>query len=865
MKIFKTFSEKELKINQPLVDKTLSLDEDMQKLSDDDLKNKTKEFKERLDNGETLDDILPEAFAVVRETSDRVLGMKHYPVQVHGGIVLHKGQIAEMSTGAGKTLVETLPAYLNALEGKTVHVITVNDYLAERDMQQMSKIYNFLGISSACVLNSMTDSERRYAYSSDIVYGTNNQFGFDYLRDNLKTEVSQRVQSPLHYAIVDEVDSVLIDEAKTPLVIAGEGDTPTDLYVKADEFAKPLKGRFEDLTEEVDPFAKDYKVENVDYVVNEKLKTVRLTEKGVSKAEKFFGVDNLSDIENTELFHHINNALKANFIMHKDSDYIVKNNHVEIVDTFTGRVLEGRRYNEGLHQAIEAKEGVEVQSESKTLASVTFQNFFRMYEKLSGMTGTAMTERDEFSEIYRLDVVAVPDHKPKQRIDEHDEIYVSEKAKIDAIIKKIKEVHEHGQPILVGTTSVEKSEELSKRLKKENIKHNVLNAKNNEREAEIIAQSGSKGAITIATNMAGRGTDILLGGNIDFLALQDLRRQGVSEDLINQADTYYDTDDKEILEVRKKFRNNKDKHRKKIQEDAEVVKNLGGLFVLGTERHESRRIDNQLRGRSGRQGDPGKSKFYISLEDDLIRVNMPEAIERFKASFDYPEDIPITGRMITKAVERAQIRVEANNFQARKNTLQYDNVLNKQRQVIYGERNAILEGYNISDFILEAIKDTVERIVFEYTTPSIDMKGWHVDDMIERLASINIDLESLQQTFLNTGDLDKDDGNIQYRLVDAITGLSLLQFETLKNKFPETIDEIQRKALLKAIDYEWMLHIDAIDQMRKEVSVRAMGQEDPLRAYTNIAFDMFEQMQEDIKEEVTRTLLGVRHEDSVNS
>ena len=858
MRFFKTFSERELKNNQKLVDKVLSLDDDMQKLTDEELKEKTTEFKNRLDK-ETLDDLLPEAFAVVREASDRVLGMKHYPVQIHGGIVLHNGQIAEMSTGSGKTLTETLPAYLNALYGDGVHIVTVNDYLAKRDMEQMGKIFTFLGLSTDCITADMTNSERQKAYNADITYGTNNQLGFDYLRDNMVTSAKDRVQRGLKYAIVDEVDSILIDEARTPLIISGQGDATSSDYIKADEFAKSLDGAFEDLNEEKDPFNREFIEEDVDYMVNEKNKTINLTGKGVSKAEKFFGVENLSDVENAELFHYINNALKANYTMKKDSDYVIKKGVVEIVDEFTGRILGGRRYSDGLHQAIEAKEGVEINEENKTLATVTFQNFFRMYDKLSGMTGTAMTEENEFGEIYNLDVVAIPDHKPKIREDQHDVIYISEDAKYRAIVEKIKEIHKTGQPILVGTTSVDKSEKISDLLKKENIKHTVLNAKNDDKEAQIIAQAGQKNSITIATNMAGRGTDIMLGGNIDYLAMNKLKSEGVSEELLEQADAYNETNNQEILEIRKKYKNYKNKFRPDVNKQAEEVKKLGGLYVLGTERHESRRIDNQLRGRSGRQGDPGISKFYISLDDDLIRLNMPGAIDTFKKNFQYDEDEPITGRMITRAVEKAQTRVEANNFHSRKNVLQYDDVMNKQRHVIYDERNRVLEGEDVNDFVLNAFADVIDRIVFEYTTPRIDMQDWKINEMIERLDSINIDMEKLVEVFLNTPDLDIDDGYTQKRISDAIYELAIKQYKEKEISMgEEDMRHLERLALIKAIDIEWTDHIDAMDQMRKEIGVRAMGNEDPLRAYTNLGFDMFEYMQEDIKESTVRMVLGSR-------
>ena len=655
-----------------LVDQILALDEKMQELTDIQLQGKTSEFKQRLAQGETVDDLLVEAFAVVREASFRVLGMKHYPVQLLGGIVLHNGQIAEMKTGEGKTLVATLPAYLNALTGRGVHVVTVNDYLAKRDQEWMGKVHTFLGLSVGCIIYGLTNSERKKNYQADITYGTNNQFGFDYLRDNMVTYKDDMVQRDLHYAIVDEVDSILIDEARTPLIISGQGDESTDTYVKANEFIQTLEGRILDPNEDadIDPFDREFKVEDVDFLVDEKRKTSNLTEKGTAKAEKFFGIDNLSDTDNIELAHYINNALKANTTMTRDIDYVVNHGEVEIVDEFTGRIMQGRRFSDGLHQAIEAKEGVEVKAESKTLATITFQNYFRMYDKLSGMTGTAKTEEDEFSEIYKLDVVEIPTNRPVQRKDDVDYVYINERGKFNAIIDEINRVHATGQPILVGTISIEASERLSAELKKAGITHTVLNAKNHEREADIVAQAGRLNQVTIATNMAGRGTDIMLGGNVDHMAMSRLKREGVSEEVLEQVDSFAETSDQEVLDARKKYRHYKDIYRPEIKAEAEKVKAVGGLYIIGSERHESRRIDNQLRGRSGRQGDPGKSRFFISLEDDLIRLNGGEAVAKFVEKYNYDENEPIVSRLVTKSVERAQTRVEANNFATRKRVLQ---------------------------------------------------------------------------------------------------------------------------------------------------------------------------------------------------
>ena len=850
--LFKSFSQKEIEENKKIVDKILALDEDMQKLTDEQLQHKTIEFKERLKNGETLDDLLVEAFAVVREASDRVLGMKHYPVQLLGGIVLHNGQIAEMKTGEGKTLVATLPSYLNALAGKGVHVVTVNDYLAKRDQEWMGKVHTWLGLSVGCIIYGLTNSERRENYNADITYGTNNQFGFDYLRDNMVIYKEDMVQRGLFYSIVDEVDSILIDEARTPLIISGQGDESTDTYEKANEFIQTLEGRILDPNEDadIDPFDREFKVEDVDFLVDEKRKSSNLTEKGTKKAEEFFGIENLSDTENLELSHYINNALKANTTMTRDIDYVVNHGEVEIVDEFTGRIMQGRRFSDGLHQAIEAKEGVEVKAESKTLATITFQNYFRMYDKLSGMTGTAKTEEDEFDEIYKLDVVEIPTNRPVQREDDNDYVYINERGKFNAIINEINKVHATGQPILVGTISIEASERLSDALKKAGIKHTVLNAKNHEREAEIVAQAGRLGAVTIATNMAGRGTDITLGGNVDFMAKQKLKREGVSEELIEEVDSFSATDDKEILDVRKKFRHYKDQFRPGIKEEEKQVIDAGGLYIIGSERHESRRIDNQLRGRSGRQGDPGKSRFFISLEDDLIRLNGGETVAKFVQKADFDENEPIVSKMVSRSIEKAQTRVEANNFATRKRVLQYDDVMNKQRTIIYNERREVLMGEDMKETIIDMIKEVIRSAVYTFTNPEVKPENWEMTALLNYLNGLGVPVTQLHFENINS--------YTQDNLIEYITNATLAKYADKEATFgPENMREVERVILLRVIDQKWMDHIDAMDQMRKEIGVRAMGQEDPVRAYTNEGFDMYEEMTRAIQEETVRYMMNV--------
>ena len=850
--LFKSFSQKEIDNNMKIVDKILALDEKMQSLSDEELRNKTVEFRQRLKDGETLDDLLPEAFAVVREASDRVLNMKHYPVQLLGGIVLHNGQIAEMKTGEGKTLVETCPAYLNALSGKGVHIVTVNDYLAKRDQEWMGKIYTFLGMTVGCIIYGLTNSERQENYAADITYGTNNQFGFDYLRDNMVIYKEDMVQRGLNYAIVDEVDSILIDEARTPLIISGQGDESTDTYQKANEFILTLEGRILDPNEdaEIDPFDREFKVEDVDFIVDEKRKSSNLTEKGTAKAEKYFGIENLSDSENLELSHYINNALKANTTMHRDIDYVVNHGEVEIVDEFTGRIMQGRRFSDGLHQAIEAKEGVEVKAESKTLATITFQNYFRMYDKLSGMTGTAKTEEEEFDEIYNLDVVEIPTNKPIARKDDVDHVYINENGKYRAIIDEINRVHPTGQPILIGTISIEASERLSEALKRAGIKHTVLNAKNHEREAAIVAEAGRFGAVTIATNMAGRGTDIMLGGNVDDMAKQKLKRDGMSEELLEQVDSFAETNDQEILEARKKYRHEKDIIRPKVKEEAERVKEVGGLYIIGSERHESRRIDNQLRGRSGRQGDPGQSRFFISLEDDLIRLNGGEQVAKFIESANFDEDEPIVSKMVTRSIEKAQTRVEANNFATRKRVLQYDDVMNKQRTIIYNERKDVLYGHDMKETIIAMIKNVIADSVYTFTNPEVKPENWEMVALLNYLNSLGIPVTQLH--FENINNYSQQD------LIDYITEATLAKYEDKESQFGSSnMREVERVIMLRVIDQKWMDHIDAMDQMRKEIGVRAMGNEDPVRAYTNEGFDMYEEMTRSIQEETVRYMMNV--------
>lgn len=856
-KIFGTYSEREVKKIKPLANKVLALDESMQALSDEELKAKTDEFKHRIENGETLDDLLPEAFAVVREASDRVLGMKHYPVQVIGGIILHQGRIAEMKTGEGKTLVATLPAYLNALMGKGVHIVTVNDYLALRDRQWMGKVYEYLGLSVGSILHGMTPEERKEAYAADITYGTNNEFGFDYLRDNMVVYKENMVQRDLYFCIVDEVDSILIDEARTPLIISGRGDESTELYRVAKSFVDTLSYRIKEQDEEVqDIFNREFREEDVDYVIDEKDKTATLTDQGITKAEQYFNVENLNDIENTELLHHINQALKAKGTMHRDINYVVKDGEVIIVDEFTGRLMYGRRYSDGLHQAIEAKEGIQVQAESKTLATITFQNYFRMYEKLSGMTGTALTEESEFREIYNIDVVEIPTNKKVIRDDQNDSIYRTEEAKFNAVTDEIEERHKNGQPVLVGTISIEKSELLSKYLKRRGIKHQVLNAKLHEKESEIVAQAGRLGAVTIATNMAGRGTDIVLGGNPEYMAKEKLHKDGMSEELIEMADSYFDTDDEEILDAREQFQKYRNEFKKETdREEAEVIA-AGGLHIIGTERHESRRIDNQLRGRAGRQGDPGSSKFYISAEDDLIRLFSGDRFKQVMDSVDAPEDEPIEHRILTRLIESAQRKVEGNNFSIRKHVLQYDDVMNKQREVIYGERRKVLEGEDLHEDILGMIDRLIDDTI-RFNVKLDDQHETYVD--YEGLHRFGKNIFGFEDGFLKGH---TEDGPEELKKLFKDEALKLLK-EKEEEFGSENFREVERVILLQVVDQKWMDHIDAMDQLRQGIGLRAVGQIDPVVAYQNEGFDMFEEMNQSIQEETVRMLYHVANPDKV--
>ncbi len=856
-KIFGNYSDRELKKIKPIVDEIDSLEDNMKKLSDEELRNKTYEFKRRLDNGETVDGILPEAFAVVREASDRVLGMRHFRVQLYGGIILHQGRISEMKTGEGKTLVATLPAYLNGLTGKGVHIITVNDYLAKRDKEWMGKIYEFLGLTVGNIVHGMDSTERKEAYSCDIVYGTNNEFGFDYLRDNMVIYKDEMVQRNLNYAIVDEVDSILIDEARTPLIISGAGDKSTDLYFVADNFVKALEGRIIKPNEnDTDPFDREIKEEVVDYLLDEKARTCTLTGKGTAKAENFFKIENLAEPDNMEVAHHINQALKARNIMKRDIDYVVKDRQVLIVDEFTGRLMYGRRYSDGLHQAIEAKEGLNVRSESKTLATITFQNYFRMYKKLSGMTGTAKTEESEFKEIYGMDVVEIPTNEPVIRTDYPDVVYKLEEAKFNEAVKEIKEKHKTGQPILVGTISIEKSELLSKKLRKEGVPHQVLNAKYHEKEAEIVAQAGRIGAVTIATNMAGRGTDIVLGGNPEYLSKAALKRKGYDDEIIAFVDSSLETDNEEIIEARKAYKKLYEKFEKETEKEHEEVINAGGLHIIGTERHESRRIDNQLRGRAGRQGDPGSSKFYISLEDDLMRLFGGERLGEMVHNLGMPDDEPLEHKLLTKSIESAQRKVEGNNFAIRKHVLQYDDVMNKQREVIYGERKRVLEGENLKSHIISMVKNIVSNTVEIYSQGSIYPEEWNLEGLKNHLDNIFLPegfLESLD--ILN---LDKE------TLKEELLKIALEKYEEKEMEIgEERFREIERVVLLQVVDRKWMDHIDAMDQLRQGIGLRAYGQEDPVRAYQVEGFDMFEEMNTSIQEDTVKLLFNIESPDKM--
>ena len=850
-RIVGTYSDRELKRIYPIADSVMALEGEMEKKTDSELRAMTDIFKERLKNGETTEDILPEAFAVCREAAWRVLGMKHFRVQVIGGIVLHQGRIAEMKTGEGKTLVATLPAYLNALTGKGVHIVTVNDYLAKRDSEWMGKLYSFLGLSVGLIIHEKDNAERRAAYAADITYGTNNEMGFDYLRDNMVIYKENRVQRGHHYAIVDEVDSILIDEARTPLIISGMGDKSTALYDQADIFAKSLKCR---RVVETDSKEEDEEVYgDVDYVVDEKAKTAVLTPEGVKKAERAFNVDNLTDPDNMTISHHINQAIKANGIMRRDKDYVVKDGQVIIVDEFTGRLMFGRRYSDGLHQAIEAKEGVKVENESKTLATITFQNFFRLYSKLSGMTGTAQTEEDEFQEIYKLDVVVIPTNKPLKREDLPDLIYKTEKAKFNAVIEEVVKAHEKGQPVLIGTVSIEKSEQLSAMLKRRGIKHNVLNAKMHEKEAEIIAQAGKKGAVTIATNMAGRGTDIVLGGNAEFLAKKEMERLGFTPEQIVQATGFAETDDEEVINARNTFRELNNKYKAEIEPEQKEVLEAGGLYIIGTERHESRRIDNQLRGRAGRQGDVGKSRFFLSLEDDLMRLFAADKINRIMEMVGFEEDEAIESKLVSNSIETAQQRVEGRNFDIRKHVLNYDDVNNQQREIIYKQRNDVLDDADLRPTILNMMRSVIENIITRNTGGAADAEEWQWDSIKEQL----------NEEFMpfDESDYDFDAHDIDHMTVESLTEIMTEKAEERYKEreamFGDNMREVERVILLRVVDAKWMDHIDSMEQLRQGINLRAYAQRDPVIEYKFEAMDMFEEMIAVIKEETIKYLFHV--------
>ena len=852
--IFGTYSSRELKRIEPIKQAVLDLEPKYQAMDDKELKSQTAILKDRLANGETLDDILPDAFAVCREASSRVIGIKHYPVQIIGGIVLHQGRIAEMRTGEGKTFVATLPAYLNALTGKGVHIVTVNDYLAKRDSEWMSKVHRFLGLTVGLITHELDNDQRRAAYACDITYATNNELGFDYLRDNMCIYKKDLVQRDPNFAIVDEVDSILIDEARTPLIISGHGDTSSDMYEKADKFAKTL---VKNTVVEVDTKEEYDDKFDGDYLVDEKAKTCNLLPNGVAKAEKYFGVENLMDPENITLLHHINQAIRANGIMKRDVDYVVRpaekgsGDEVVIVDEFTGRLMFGRRYNQGLHQAIEAKEGVKVNHESKTLATITFQNFFRLYKKLSGMTGTAMTEEDEFRQIYSLDVIEIPTNKPVIRIDNHDKIYKNIRGKLNAVCNQVEECHKKGQPVLVGTITIEKSEQLSKLLKARGIKHEVLNAKNHEREAEIVAQAGKKNAVTIATNMAGRGTDIKLGGNAEYLALAEMRRLGYSEQLIQEATGFAETDDEEIIEARNKYQELNKKFEEKIAPEAAEVREAGGLYIIGTERHESRRIDNQLRGRAGRQGDPGESCFFISMEDDLMRLFGGEKVQRLMETMNFDEDTPIAVGFLSRAIESAQMKIEGNNFAMRKHVLDYDDVMSQMRETIYSQRRKVLDGEDIHDNVIQMMNQDIEENVKTYCSDTVP-DNWNLDGLRAHylnLFVLDTDLRYTTDELNNITQKDiikfiQDRGNMIYRVREEDMGSDAMR-------------EVERVCLLKTVDKYWMDHIDAMDELKNGIGLRGYAQRNPVEEYRFEGFNMFDEMIAAIREETVKLVLTI--------
>ncbi len=844
-KLFGDYSSREVKRIIPIQKKVLELEEEYKKLTDAELQAKTPEFKERLKNGETLDNILPEAFATCREASARVLNMRHFPVQIIGGIVLHQGRIAEMRTGEGKTLVATLPAYLNALTGKGVHIVTVNDYLARRDSEWMGKLYRFLGLSVGLIVHDLDGEQRREAYACDITYGTNNEMGFDYLRDNMVIYAEQRVQRGHNFAVVDEVDSILIDEARTPLIISGMGDKSTDLYKIANDFAKRLKMC---KVKEIDS---KQGIENIageddDFIVDEKAKTASLTQNGIKKAEKFFGLENLADVENLTIQHHIDIAIKAIGVMKRDIDYVVKDGQVLIVDEFTGRIMIGRRYSDGLHQAIEAKENVKVERESKTLATITFQNYFRLYGKLSGMTGTAMTESTEFQEIYSLDVIEIPTNKPMVRVDEDDVLYKTELAKYKAIIEQILECNKKGQPVLVGTTNIEKSELLSKALRKAGIPHNVLNAKYHDKEAEIVAQAGKLGAVTIATNMAGRGTDIILGGNPDFMARAEMRRMDYSDELIAEATGFAETDNTDILEARKVYRDLENKYKEQLREEQEKVREAGGLFIIGTERHESRRIDNQLRGRAGRQGDNGQSKFFLSAEDELLRLFAGDRFYTILDTFKSMGDIPVEAKIFTNTIESAQKKVEGNHYAMRRNVIRFDDVMNEQRKKVYDQRNQILDGFDIHAAILKMIEGYIDETVDFYCPVSNEVKDWNINGLIKKLQFL----------------ADKDvagEYNTNAEFKDYFYTKAMEIYDSKYAEYGEKImAELERKVLLHNVDMRWMDHIDAMEELKRGIYLRSYAQQDPVVAFRMESYDMFDEMNALIREGTVITLLTFR-------
>ena len=845
-KLFGTRSERQIKQIQPLVDKILALEEPYKALSEDALKGKTAEFKARLANGETLDDLLVEAFAAIREAADRVLGMRPYPVQLLGGIILHQGRIAEMKTGEGKTLVAILPCYLNALAGKGVHVVTVNDYLAKRDSEWMGKVYRYMGLSVGLIIPGMKSAERRISYAADITYCTNNELGFDYLRDNMAIYKSELVQRGHSFAIVDEVDSILIDESRTPLIISGKGEDSSKLYEMADYFVSTLRKQVFAKTDEKE-VQDDY---DCDYIVDEKARSVSLTASGIEKAEKYFGVENLADPENATLSHHINQAMKARGIMKKDIDYVVKDGQIIIVDEFTGRLMYGRRYNEGLHQAIEAKERVDVAGESKTLATITFQNFFRLYDKLSGMTGTALTEEEEFGSIYKLDVVEIPTNKPVIRKDQPDVVYKTEAGKFRAIIRQVEECHAKGQPVLVGTISIEKSEILSKLLKRTGIPHNVLNAKFHEQEAQIVAQAGKLGAVTIATNMAGRGTDIVLGGNAEFMAMSQLRKEGFPEELLAEANSYAETDNEEILAIRSRYEALLSQNKAAMAEEAESVRQAGGLFIIGTERHESRRIDNQLRGRSGRQGDPGESRFYLSLQDDLMRLFSSDRIMGMMDSLGLDEDTPIDAKILSGAVENAQKSVESRHFRARKNVLEYDNVMNTQREVIYAQRQKVLDGEDLRENMLSMLHGVISSVVAD----CLSITGGIADN-----DSMRAVLAKLQGIYFPRGAYEASGDPSAEELTEQLYALAVDTYERKEKAItPAVMRELERVVMLRVVDEYWMDNIDAMDDLKQGIGLRAYGQHDPVVAYKEEGYEMFQAMITAIREETIRRLFLVQ-------